>query len=67
MEDKLHGTLVGIDGNAYSILGKFKRDARYAGWSPERIKQVMDDAKSGDYNHLLATIAHQYDMDEADA
>ena len=45
--------LVGEDGNAFAILGRFKREARREGWSPEQIKAVMDDATSGDYDHLL--------------
>lgn len=45
--------LAGEDGNAFAILGRFRREARRAGWSPEQIKAVMDDATSGDYNHLL--------------
>ncbi|HEY5529992.1 MAG TPA: hypothetical protein VIL51_11195 [Thermoleophilia bacterium] len=46
-------TLAGEDGNAYAILGRFQREARREGWSPEQITAVMDDAMSGDYDHLL--------------
>ncbi len=48
--------LVGIDGNAFVILGKFKRKAKQQGWSKEEIQEVLDEAKSGDYDHLLKTI-----------
>ena len=48
--------LVGEDGNAWSILGRFQRAAKAAGWTREEIKAVMDDATSGDYDHLLAVM-----------
>lgn len=48
--------LVGIDGNAYSIIGAFRRQARREGWSQQEIDLVLEEAQSGDYNHLLATI-----------
>ncbi len=48
--------LVGVNGNAFMIMGVFKRQAKKEGWTPEEIKQVIDEAKSGDYVHLLATI-----------
>ena len=48
--------LVGEDGNAFAILGRFQREARREGWSPEQIKAVMDDAMSGDYDHLLCVM-----------
>ncbi len=48
--------LVGVDGNAFSIMGAFSMKARREGWTPEEIKAVLDEAKSGDYNHLVATI-----------
>lgn len=57
---KLKGGLVGIDGNAFMIMGTFKNDAKKAGWPEDEIKKVLDDAMSGDYNHLLATIAQHY-------
>ncbi len=50
--------LVGIDGNAYAIMGAFQRQARKEGWTPEEMKAVLDEAKSSDYNHLLATISN---------
>lgn len=48
--------LVGEDGNAFSILGRWSRAARKAGWSKEDIDAVMNDAQSDDYNHLLRVI-----------
>jgi hypothetical protein len=48
--------LVGIDGNAFAIMGAFERNARRQGWTKEEINAVLKEAKSGDYDHLLATI-----------
>lgn len=49
--------MVGLDGNAFSILGRFNAAAKKAGWTPEEIKEVHDDATSGDYSHLLCVIS----------
>ena len=52
--------LVGEDGNAFAILGRFQREARRVGWTPEQIKVVVDDATSGDYDHLLAVVMERF-------
>lgn len=49
--------LIGEDGNAFYILGKVQRALREAKQSKEFINAVMKEATSGDYDHLLATIA----------
>jgi hypothetical protein len=61
---KVSMQLVGIDGNAFSIMGAFSSNARRQGWTSEEIKSVLDEAMSGDYNHLLATIASNVDEPE---
>ncbi len=48
--------LVGVDGNAYAIMATFSRQARKEGWNQQEIDLVLEEAKSKDYNHLLATI-----------
>lgn len=53
---KLALRLVGLESNAFNVLGAFQRQARREKWTPKEIKVVMDDATSGDYDHLLATI-----------
>jgi len=45
--------LVGQDGNAFGIMGRFSKAAKKAGWVKENIDLVLDEMKSGDYNHLL--------------
>ena len=48
--------LVGLDGNAFALMGAFQRQARREGWTPEEIKTVLDECQSGDYDHLLQTL-----------
>lgn len=47
--------LTGTDGNAFSILGAVTRALRSAGVSQEERTAFMNEATSGDYNHLLQT------------
>jgi len=47
--------LVGGDGNAFVILGTVKKAMRQARVPAEEIAQFDAEAKSGDYDHLLAT------------
>ncbi len=47
--------LVGMDGNAFFILGRCQRAAKRANLPEGDIKAFMAEAESGDYNHLLAT------------
>lgn len=56
MKNKVKLNLVGIDGNAFVIMGAFKVAAKQAGWSKIEIDEVLNEAMSGDYDHLLATI-----------
>lgn len=53
---KVNLVLQGLNGNAFNLLGKFRKQAKKEGWTDEEIKQVRDEATSGDYNHLLATL-----------
>lgn len=48
--------LVGVNGNAFMIMGVFQRQAKKEGWTPAEIEAVLEEAKSKDYNYLLATI-----------
>ena len=55
-EKKVAMSLVGLDGNAFSLMGAFSREARKQGWTKEEIDAVMNECMSGDYNHLLSTL-----------
>jgi hypothetical protein len=56
MKNKFYLKLVGTDGNAFSLLGRFSAAAKKAGWDKAEIDGVMNEAMSGDYNHLLRTL-----------
>jgi hypothetical protein len=45
--------LVGLDSNAFALMGAFKRQARREKWTTEEIDEVLKECMSGDYNHLL--------------
>ena len=47
--------LVGDDGNAFYILGKVQKALKRNNIPEEEIDKFMEEAKSGDYNHLLNT------------
>lgn len=48
--------LDGVNGNAFMIMGVWRRQAVKEGWSNDEIDAVLGEAKSGDYDHLLQTI-----------
>ncbi len=54
---KVNLTLVGLDGNAFAILGAFSRQARKEKWTQSEIDYVKDKAMSGGYENLVSTIA----------
>lgn len=56
MKKRVKLQLVGLDGNAFNLLGQFKRAAKSQGWSKDEIQEVVDECTSGDYDHLLATL-----------
>ena len=53
---KVKGTLVGCDGNAFSLMGHFSKLAERQGWSSDEVKEVIDEATSGNYEHLKQTL-----------
>lgn len=54
---KVKLSLVGLDGNAFSIMGAFKKQAKKEGWKSEEVESIIDEATSSDYNHMLCTIS----------
>jgi len=53
---KIKLQLVGLDGNAFYLMGAFARQARREGWTSEEIDVVLDDARSGDYDNLIQVL-----------
>lgn len=58
--------LVGLDSNAFSIMGAFKQAARRQGWTRDEIEAVLEDCRSGDYDHLLYVMMEVTVPTEAD-
>jgi len=51
--DKPQVQIIGEDGNAFTILGKVRRSMVDHGCDKEYIEKYMEEAMSGDYDHLL--------------
>lgn len=54
-EKRVTVKLIGEDGNAFNILGRVSRALKKAGLEQEA-QDFLDEAMTGDYNHLLATV-----------
>lgn len=48
--------LIGRDGNAFAILGAVQKELKRAKVPQEEITNFLDEATSGDYDHLLQTV-----------
>jgi len=57
IDKKVNLKLVGLDGNAFALMGAFSRQARKEGWSKKEIDTVINDAMSSDYDHLINVLA----------
>jgi len=55
-------SLVGTDGNAFALLGSCSKAARSAGIEDTKINQFLDEAKQGDYDHLLRTCMKYFNV-----
>lgn len=52
---EVHVQLTGNDGNAFAILGRCRAAARAKNVPLNECNEFIDEATTGDYNHLLAT------------
>lgn len=59
--------LVGVNGNAFAVMGVFQKKAREEGWSTSEIEMVLAEAKSGDYDQLLVTIMNHCEAKDDDS
>lgn len=55
--------LTGKDGNAFAILGAVKDALRLGGCSKEEVDLFVEEAMSGDYDHLLQTVMAWVDVE----
>lgn len=54
--------LVGIDGNAFSVMSYVAKAMRREGYPSEEIKKYQEDAMSSDYDHLLSISVDMIDQ-----
>lgn len=59
---RIHVRLAGGDGNAFAILGTVRRALFQGGVATDQVNEFMDDATSGDYDHLLQTCMKWVDV-----
>lgn len=52
-------TLVGVDGNAFAIIGYVKKAMKREGYSQEAIDNYTNKATEGDYNNLVSVSVDQ--------
>lgn len=50
------GCLIGVDGNAFMLMGYTSRRLYKAGWPKSDIDLVLKIARSGNYNALICTL-----------
>ena len=55
-------SLIGIDGNAFSVMGYVAKCMKQEHMSYEEIDNYRKDAMSGDYNHLLMVSVEMIEM-----
>lgn len=55
--------IIMADGNAFNILGICTRAMRQAHLSQNEIDQFMQEATSGNYDHLLAVVMAWFDVE----
>ena len=61
---KIKLELVGLDRNAFILMGAFSRQARREGWTKEEIEGVLKECRSGDYDNLLCTLMDHCESEE---
>ena len=61
MEDEERYTLVGVDGNAFAVMGYVRRAMKRCRKTGAEIDAYSKDAMSSDYNHLIAVSIEMID------
>lgn len=55
--------IVGVNGNAFCILGICTREMKRHNLPKSEIDNFMSEATSGDYNHLLCTVTNWFNVE----
>ena len=56
MKRDIEVNLSGEDGNAFAIIGRTTKEMRKAGIPKSEIDAFVQEATSGDYDHLIQTV-----------
>ena len=62
-EEKPTLKLSETDGNAMAVLAKAARAGRKAGWSSDKISDVLGEATNGDYDNVLLTVFKYFEVE----
>jgi len=57
VDKKVDLDLFDIDGNAFVLMGAFQKAARKEGWTADEIGKVLAECRTGNYDHLVNTLA----------
>lgn len=55
-------SLVGVDGNAFAVIGYVTKAMRAEGFTKEEINKYQQDAMSSDYSHLISASANMVEQ-----
>ena len=55
------------NGNAFVLLGRFGKEAKRQGWTDAEMAKVTEEAKSGNYDHLLQTLLDYVESPDSEA
>ena len=64
--NKVKMTLIGLDGNAFALIGAFSREAKKQGWTKEQVEVVTKKAMNGSYDDLLCTLMDNIEEPDAE-
>ena len=63
-DKKVRMNMVGMDGNAFNLMGQFEKRAKLDKWESEEIQYVLHQCMIGDYNHLISVLFRYTEEDE---
>ena len=62
MDKKPKVKLIGNDGNAFAIMAACRKAGMKAGWTTDRVSDLMKQMMSGDYDNLLNIACEHFDV-----
>lgn len=65
--NKVKMTLIGVDGNAFALIGAFAKEAKRQGWSKEQVEAVTVKCMKGSYDELLCTLMENIEDNFSDS